>query len=213
MYVEALAARRRVRRGASTPTEALALARSLRVGPTQADEELEWLLGLLGYQQISTVVEIGTDEGGTLLVWTRAAAPDALLIALDIRPLGLLGRFSAWALLRRGFARPGQRVELLMPIDSHDPRTLERLRRRLDGRPIDFLFIDGDHSYDGVKRDFEMYSPLVRPGGLVAFHDVIAGDEPDVVRYWRELKEEHETEEYAAVGPKRYGIGVVRVPG
>jgi predicted O-methyltransferase YrrM len=100
---------------------------------------------------------------------------------------------------------------LLMPVDSHDPRTCERLRRRLAGRAIDFLFIDGDHTYEGVKRDFEMYSPLVRPGGLVALHDVIAGDEPEVVRYWQELKEGYATEEYAADGPTRYGIGVVRV--
>jgi hypothetical protein len=33
------------------------------------------------------------------------------------------------------------------------------------------LFIDGDHRYEGVRRDFEMYSPLVGAGGLIAFHD------------------------------------------
>lgn len=37
---------------------------------------------------------------------------------------------------------------------------------------MDFLFIDGDHAYEGVKADFEMYSPLVRKGGLVALHDI-----------------------------------------
>jgi hypothetical protein len=30
---------------------------------------------------------------------------------------------------------------------------------------VDFLFIDGDHTYEGVKKDFEMYSPLVRREG------------------------------------------------
>ena len=40
------------------------------------------------------------------------------------------------------------------------------------GEKLDFLFIDGDHSYDGVKADFEMYAPMVRPGGLIAFHDI-----------------------------------------
>lgn len=38
-------------------------------------------------------------------------------------------------------------------------------------RPISMLFIDGDHSYDGTKRDFEAWSPFVKPGGLVCFHD------------------------------------------
>src|SRR5438128_2217618 len=141
-YVRALATRRRIRASGATPTEALRLARSLRIGPTQADEELYWLLDLLRADPPRTIVEIGTDEGGTLLVWTRAGSPDALLVALDARPLGLLGTFSPWAIARRGFARSGQSVVLLMPADSHDPRTLHRLRRRLGGRSIDFLFID-----------------------------------------------------------------------
>jgi cephalosporin hydroxylase len=157
-------------------------------------------------------VEIGIDEGGTLLLWTRVATEDALLVALDIRPLGVLGRWSAWAFLRRGFARARQRVELLMPTDSHTPATLDRLRATLGGRPVDFMFIDGDHSYDGVKRDFEMYSPLVRPGGLVAFHDVVAVGAPGVIRFWNELKQTHETEECAAAIPDPYGIGVCRIP-
>jgi len=48
------------------------------------------------------------------------------------------------------------------------------------------LFPDGDHSYEGVKRDFEMYSPLVRPGGIIAFHDTVFMD--GVRRFWAELK-------------------------
>jgi predicted O-methyltransferase YrrM len=43
----------------------------------------------------------------------------------------------------------------------------------LKDNKVDFLFIDADHSYEGVKKDFEMYSPLVRKGGIIAFHDII----------------------------------------
>jgi len=39
--------------------------------------------------------------------------------------------------------------------------------------PIDMLFIDGDHSYAGVKRDWEMFVPHVREFGVVIFHDTI----------------------------------------
>jgi predicted O-methyltransferase YrrM len=42
----------------------------------------------------------------------------------------------------------------------------------LNEQNLDFLFIDGDHTYKGVKEDFEMYSPLVRKGGVIAFHDI-----------------------------------------
>lgn len=36
---------------------------------------------------------------------------------------------------------------------------------------IDFLFIDGDHNYEGVKQDWDLYSKLLLPGSIVAFHD------------------------------------------
>jgi predicted O-methyltransferase YrrM len=38
---------------------------------------------------------------------------------------------------------------------------------------IDFLMIDGDHSYEGVKADFNLYHKLVRKGGIIAFHDIL----------------------------------------
>jgi predicted O-methyltransferase YrrM len=44
---------------------------------------------------------------------------------------------------------------------------------------IDLLFIDGAHEYDAVLQDYEQWSPLVRPGGTIAFHDVVMEDNPD----------------------------------
>ena len=38
-------------------------------------------------------------------------------------------------------------------------------------KKIDFLFIDGDHNYEGVKADWNLYSPLLTRGSLIAFHD------------------------------------------
>jgi len=39
--------------------------------------------------------------------------------------------------------------------------------------PIDLLFVDGDHSYDAVRRDFEDWAPRIRPGGYLVLHDVV----------------------------------------
>lgn len=50
-------------------------------------------------------------------------------------------------------------------------------------RRYDMLIIDGDHSYDGVKFDFETYSGLVRAGGYILFDDYDVEDWPDIKRY------------------------------
>lgn len=51
--------------------------------------------------------------------------------------------------------------------------------------PIRLLFIDGDHSYDASREDFELWSPHVVPGGLILFHDI--DNAPGVTRFYREL--------------------------
>lgn len=38
-------------------------------------------------------------------------------------------------------------------------------------KPIEFLWIDGDHTYEGAKLDFDLWSPFLVPGGIVAYHD------------------------------------------
>jgi predicted O-methyltransferase YrrM len=51
--------------------------------------------------------------------------------------------------------------------------------------PIRLLFIDGDHSYDASKKDFEVWSPFVVPHGLIGFHDI--GAWPGVTQFYEEL--------------------------
>ena len=157
------------------------------------------------------ICEIGTAGGGTLFLLTRVAAPDAVLVYVDLE----LPWFAERARARLG--RAEQRVVGLAG-DSHDPATRERVVHELAGEPLDVLFIDGDHSYDGVKDDFELYAPLVRSGGIVALHDVnpdtdaahaISGDVP---RFWVELQRTHRTEGLvASQKPDGYGIGIVYV--
>ena len=215
-YGEAISLRRRLRKlPAALPFEqAFGVAREL--GITQKPGEIRRLYELLQEERPRRVLEIGLDQGGTLFLWSRVAADDAHLISLDTRPLGLLGSAAPFALGRRGVVRAGQRLDLLMPLDSHDPGTRRRVETLLAGNPVDFLFVDGDHTYDGVRQDFEMYSPLVRPGGLVAFHDISASPTPDTEgtsRFWRELAAGRAVEELLEPGEPGFGIGLYRVPG
>ena len=51
--------------------------------------------------------------------------------------------------------------------------------------PLDMLFIDAGHQFDDVLLDFETYAPFVKPGGIVAMHDITPGW-PDCYKVWHE---------------------------
>jgi hypothetical protein len=80
----------------------------------------------------------------------------------------------------------------------------------LASRPIDFLYIDADHTYPGVSADFDNYSRFVRPGGLIAFHDILSPD-PDygVPRFWREVSVKYPSVEFIGGPESTMGIGVL----
>jgi hypothetical protein len=110
----------------------------------------------------------------------------------------------------QGFVRSGQSLFLLRK-DSHKPETLASVEDILQGNKLDFLFIDGDHSYEGVKLDFAMYSRLVRSGGIVAFHDITPCEsEKKVYKFWDEVKPGYVYKEFIHdSGKDAMGIGVL----
>jgi predicted O-methyltransferase YrrM len=186
----------------------------------QKNPEITALLRLLQAEPPRTVLEIGTAGGGTLFLLTRLATPDALLVSVDLRHGRFGGGYPAWrGRFYRSFARERQRVEPLRG-DSHEQGLKRRVERLFDGRALDLLFIDGDHTYEGVQQDLADYSPLVRPGGLIAFHDIVPGgpgkhgDPGGVPIFWRELKESHPdaTEFVEDWEWGSCGIGVLRTP-
>jgi predicted O-methyltransferase YrrM len=185
------------------------------IAPNQIRSEIGVLLALLAADPPRTVLEIGTARGGTLFLLSRVAAEDATLISVDLPysgPCGNAGYPPAVASLFASFARDGQVIELIQG-DSHDDGTRARIDWILGGRPLDFLLIDGDHTEPGVRRDFEMYSPLVRRDGQIAFHDIVGG-RPElsggVPDFWQELKASRTTQEFVQDWEQgAFGIGVI----
>jgi predicted O-methyltransferase YrrM len=183
---------------------------------SQKYDELMPLLDKIEELSPRFVCEIGTSAGGTLYLLSRTCHADAVIVSVDIT----IPYHTRAA--RAKLARRAQRV-VSIEGDSHSSETKDAVVKELGGNRLDVLFIDGDHSYDGVRADFEQYAPLVRPGGIVALHDInpdfsgrsdveTASISGDVPRYWRELKKQHRTEELIA-DPEQdgFGIGVVYV--
>lgn len=175
-------------------------------GALQKPQELAEFLGLLVDLKSDVIVEIGVFSGGTLYAWSHFART---VIGIDKAPGGPESIY-----LSNGQPRDEHGA---IPIigDSHDPATLAALTECLAGQQIDCLFIDGDHTYEGVRQDYEMYSHLVRPGGLVAFHDIVTHAEHvdcHVDQLWAEIKDDTAVEIIDPNGGQWAGIGVLCIP-
>jgi predicted O-methyltransferase YrrM len=180
--------------------------------PVQIKSEILGALREIQKLRPRYIVEVGTAGGGTLLLWSRVAHPEATIVTLDL-PGGDFGGGSS-KLRMPLFRRLPLKTQTLHLIrdDSHRPETLALAKKYLDGHAADFLFIDADHTAEGVRSDFSMYSPLVRPGGMIAFHDIaITRPEYGVRALWSELKPKYEHQEFIGE-PLAYGIGLLRVP-
>ena len=175
--------------------------------------EITEFLKYIARIQPKLILEIGTARGGTLYLLSRFSSPDAHVISLDL-PGGIHG--GGYPRFRipffKTFVSKNQKLSLIRE-DSHDPSTLIKIKKLLKDQKLDLLFIDGDHTYEGVKKDFEMYSPLVKTGGIIAFHD-IAIQPPElnchVDKFWNEIKKDFNFREILKEGdPRSLGIGVI----
>lgn len=173
--------------------------RAVKLGANQKISELTPLVRLLQSRRLDTVVEIGTARGGTFATWCSLAEPDAVLVSIDLPGGAYGGGYSEQDAERfSGYARSRQQVHFLRD-DSHAESTRAALAMILDGRSVDFLMIDGDHTYEGVRADYEMYSPFLAEGGLVAFHDILPHPQVPSCRVdqlWEELKATNEHLEF-----------------
>lgn len=179
------------------------------IEPWQFKEELSQLLKLYEEKKFKTVLEIGTANGGMLFLHARLATDDALIISVDLPGGKFGGGYPEWKVpVYKKFIRPGQRIELLR-ANSHEDSTVNMVKEILNGRKIDCLFIDADHTYEGVKRDFEVYSTFVETGGLIIFHDILPHTNPiyGVEKFWRETKNKYKYREFIK-DPNNVGLGL-----
>ncbi len=136
--------------------------------------EVIWFYRHVEQIKPKVIVEIGIKEGGNLKVLSSHLDKDGLAVGIDWRTNEI----------------PWKMDDSECPVeyingDSHSPEVIEKLKAVLNGREIDVLFIDGDHSKEGMLRDFADYGPMVRTGGIIAVHDIYYLTE--VAAAWKEV--------------------------
>jgi len=182
---------------------------------TQYTSEFGPLIARVGSIRPRIVLEIGIDWGGTLLHWCDLVGARGLVVGIDCDK-------NVIAKIRTNFGNHIFRIFRIARIivgDSRAAETLASVKRILKGRYLDFLFIDGDHSYEGVKADYQMYSRLVRPGGMIALHDIATpptvrnpyqkGSYVGVSKFWGELTAARKEEFIDRGVANPFGIGLI----
>ena len=176
----------------------------------QRKKEILNLLGKTSALGVKNVAEIGTCRGGTFYLLCKASREDASILTMDIT-------MPWWRKkLVSSFVRVKQ-TAIIIKGDSHQLNTISHVKKSLEGG-LDLLFVDGDHSYIGVKKDFTGYSPLVRKGGWIAFHDIVPANPASkgihgggwtggVPKFWSEVKQSSEHFEIIE-NPSQDGAGI-----
>lgn len=185
------------------------------IRPMQIEQEFEEFVEFVKERNIRVCVEIGTAKGGTLFLLSKILPDNALIVSIDLNGWPWSGTYAPWRkFIYKSFSKKSQRIFLLRG-KSQSEKIINKAKKILGDLKIDLLFIDGDHSYKGVKEDFEKYFNLVKNNGIIALHDILLektiDNEGGVSFFWKELQaKEFFTKEFIYnINLKAFGIGLV----
>jgi hypothetical protein len=160
----------------------------------------------LSRHRIGSYLEIGLRHGGTFVITVEYLSrfhPLERAVGVDLGRSPTLGRYAA--------SRPGVEV---VQADSHSAVFGRRVR---DGEPFDLVLIDGDHSEEGCRRDFETVLDRAR---IIVFHDIVSEQVPGVAKVWQHVRRTHAdrfdflefTDQYPELceqtGLRYFGLGI-----
>ena len=181
--------------------------------PQQIESELLAFSKFIYGFNPKNILEIGTANGGTFFLLSRLSGEDSTLISIDLPINAYIGGIDYKSkAFYKSFALNSQKIEIIRG-DSHKKSSLREVKGYLNGDKLDLLFIDGDHTYKGVKKDFKLYSPLVRKHGIIAFHDIVkvpSDENVEVNKFWNDLKKNYKYYEFVEDWNQGYcGIGII----
>ena len=132
------------------------------------ESEVPWLYDKAGGAE-GMIVEIGAAYGGSSALWLLGKRPGVRVVSVDafVEDPSTHFRASAAECLTAVRRAVGEILYLdwwLRAIRSEEAVQLWTT-------PIGLLYLDGDHSYEGVKKDFELWTPYLLPGASIILHD------------------------------------------
>jgi cephalosporin hydroxylase len=166
------------------------------------DELAALCLLLRRHEPRATYLEIGSASGGTCRFLHQEVGLGRVLSIDD----GLHPRAPEQ---EANFAAVGDVVRFTG--DSHSPEAAAFLAEQVPGRDLDIAFVDGDHSFAGVRQDVALVLPHCRPGALLILHDT--RECVPVEATWLQLAAGRRVTPVAELAGPEYplGIGVARV--
>lgn len=121
------------------------LQESIKYKPQQRFSEIKpFLEFLIKKNQLGHALEIGSADGGLTYILSEIFE---MVVAIDINHTAIYSK---------------DNIVRMYPSDGCISYY----------QPYDLIFIDGDHSYEGVKNDYYIYNPLLSDNGVLAFHDI-----------------------------------------
>ncbi len=163
----------------------------------QKSNEWKWLLTKCEQHNVKSILEIGCYSGGG--TFSFATFADRIITIDCINPMFDISKI-------------GCQYNYIVGHSASES-TIEKVAALLGSEKVDLLFIDGDHSYDGAKSDFELYGKFVSK--LIAFHDIVDSDYHRgagcyVSRFWSEIKTAYCSDEIIEARDWA-GIGVLEI--
>ena len=151
---------------------------------------------------LRSIMEIGTGKGGTLFLFSQVAGVGGTVLSLD--------NYTPPKWKKSLFLMFSNSVRIkLVSGNSSESETVEAVNNAIKPEKLDLLFIDANHTYQGVKNDFDRFAPFVKDGGIVAFHDIIPGPGNGVPLFYNELRKKYESFEFKQRTYGWGGIGII----
>jgi len=133
-----------------------------RHGWNSEPDVCQFIGSLINMTGAKAVLEIGVFEGETSIKMIEALPVGSYYVGIDINDYR-----------KHKLGKPGVAVDFILGESINVLKTMPE-------NHFDFIFVDGDHSWENILPEFKEIERVIKPGGVIAYHDSI--HLPDVVK-------------------------------